>query len=118
MERQKRPRDKKIRVNITISESVYNEYGLYIDNLSGFINKTLKNYISRAKELENSQKATNEIGTDNNRLCYDNEKDNKKRLNQIEHIEEQIKSLQSKQDQLKRRQRIAEEDVDPSCKWW
>lgn len=74
MERQKRPRDKKIRVNITISESVYNEYGLYIDNLSAFINKTLKNYISRAKELENSQKATNEVGTDNNLLCYKSKK--------------------------------------------
>ena len=118
MERQKRPKDKKIRVNITLSESVYNEYGLYIDNLSAFINKTLKNYISRAKELENSQKATNQIDSHNDLLCYSSEKDNKKRLNQIEHIEEQIKSLQNKQDQLKRRQHIAEEGIDPDCKWW
>lgn len=74
MERQKRPKDKKIRVNITLSESVYNEYGLYIENLSAFINKTLKNYISRCKELENSQKATNEMDTHNNLLCYKNKK--------------------------------------------
>ena len=117
MKRPKREKSPKVRVCITMEESVFIESGQYIDNLSGFINKTIKNYVSNCKELENSQKATNEVGTDNNLLCY-NDKENKKRLNQIKHIEEQIKSLQSKQDQLKRRQRIAEEDVDPSCKWW
>lgn len=54
MERFKQPREKKVRVNISIDESVYIEYGLYIDNLSAFLNKTLKNYIKNAKELRNN----------------------------------------------------------------
>lgn len=54
MERFKQPREKKVRVNISIDESVYIEYGLYIDNLSAFLNKTLKNYIKNAKEQRNN----------------------------------------------------------------
>lgn len=54
MERFKQPREKKVRVNISIDESVYMEYGLYIDNLSAFLNKTLKNYIKNAKEQQNN----------------------------------------------------------------
>ena len=74
MKRPKREKSPKVRVCITMEESVFIESGQYIDNLSGFINKTIKNYVSRCKELENSQKATNEIDTHNNLLCYRNKK--------------------------------------------
>lgn len=58
MERFKQPREKKVRVNISIDESVYIEYGLYIENLSAFLNKTLKNYIKNAKEQRDKDNET------------------------------------------------------------
>lgn len=74
MKRPKREKSPKVRVCITMEESVFIESGQYIDNLSGFINKTIKNYVFRCKELENSQKATNENDTLNNLLYYKNKK--------------------------------------------
>lgn len=44
---------KKIRTNITLDEDLFEKLDLYIDNLSGFINKVLKNYVEYCeKELE------------------------------------------------------------------
>lgn len=63
MERPKRQKDKKIRVNITIDESVFLEIGNYVDNLSGYINSILKKFISNRKELEKDKKITDEIGS-------------------------------------------------------
>lgn len=64
MRRMKKVKEKKVRVNITLDESVYIEYGLFIDNLSSFLNTTLKNYINRAKSLQEKQS-----DSDNNSLC-------------------------------------------------
>lgn len=72
MERMKKIKEKKVRVNITLDESIYIKYGLYIDNLSSFLNQTLKNYLEKKeKELYSS------VESDNNRLCsnYLKEKD-------------------------------------------
>ena len=68
----------KIRCTITIDKDVFIDSADFISNLSGFINKTLKEYIEyKKKELEKDQKSSKEIDTHNSLLCkIDNENDN------------------------------------------
>ena len=70
LQRLKREKEKKVRVNVTIDESIYIKYGLYIDNLSSFLNQSLKNYI-KLKESE-----LQDLDSEKNLLCcnYDNKK--------------------------------------------
>lgn len=64
---------KRIRVTISLEEQVFIDSGMFISNLSGFINKTLKDYINyKIKELENDNKSTADSSSDNNLLCKTN----------------------------------------------
>ena len=64
---------KRIRVTISLEEQVFIDSGMFISNLSGFINKTLKDYINyKKKELENDNKSTADSSSDNNLLCKTN----------------------------------------------
>lgn len=64
---------KRVKVSITLEEDVFLESGYFISNLSGFLNKTLKDYIKyKKKELENDNKSTVDSSSDNNLLCKTN----------------------------------------------
>ena len=69
---------KRIRVTISLEENVFIDSGMFISNLSGFINKTLKEYIEyKKKELEKAQESNIDLGTHNTPLCkIDNENEN------------------------------------------
>ena len=69
---------KRIRVTISLEENVFIDSGMFISNLSGFINKTLKEYIDYKKnELEKDQKTIDRSSSHNNLLCkIENENDN------------------------------------------
>lgn len=56
----------KIRVCINLDKEVYEKSGLYIENLSAFLNKCLKNQIEREEQKE--------IGSPKDMLCYNNNK--------------------------------------------
>lgn len=90
----KRPvkRTNKVRVNITIDEDIFILSGEYIQNLSGFINKTLKNYIEIQK-LKEFQKQND----DNIRYV-------KKESNML--------TKQKKIDY------VEDEPIDENFKWW
>lgn len=79
---------KKVRVNITLDEEIFEKSGNYIINLSGFFNKCLKNYIEQ-------QQLKNLDVEDKNLLCLINKKSaNKKRpfsRQEEEPIDEQYK---------------------------
>lgn len=61
---------KRVKVSITLEEDVFLESGYFISNLSGFLNKTLKDYINyKKKELENDNKTTADSSSHNNLLC-------------------------------------------------
>lgn len=61
---------KRVKVSITLEEDVFLESGYFISNLSGFLNKTLKDYINyKKKELENEEKTTAELDSHKNLLC-------------------------------------------------
>ena len=69
----KRPikRVEKIRCTITLDKDVFIDSALFISNLSGFVNKTLKEYIEyKKKELEKAQESNNDLGTHKSLLCY------------------------------------------------
>lgn len=63
MERLKREKPKKARVLITIDEELYVKYGLYIDNLSSYLNQCLRN------KIESEEQKIFENDSDNNTLC-------------------------------------------------
>lgn len=63
MERLKKEKVKKVRVLITIDEELYIKYGLYIDNLSAYLNSCIRNKI----DAEEAKLYNND--TDNTRLC-------------------------------------------------
>lgn len=76
----KRPikRTEKVRCTITLDKDVFVDSALFINNLSGFINKTLKEYIIyKTKELESNNKTTADSSSDNNLLCYKSNEDEK-----------------------------------------
>ena len=52
MKRLKKEKGKKVRTTITLDEDVLLEVGLYVDNLSGYINACLKNAIASGKKKE------------------------------------------------------------------
>lgn len=62
MKRPKIKKIKKVRVNITLDEELFIKSGAYIENLSGFFNKCLKNQIEREEQKE--------IGSPKDMLCY------------------------------------------------
>ena len=66
MKRPKIKKIKKVRVNITLDEELFIKSGAYIENLSGFFNKCLKNQIEREEQKE--------IGSPKDTLCYVNNK--------------------------------------------
>ena len=55
MKRLKKEKGKKVRTTITLDEDVLLEVGLYVDNLSGYINACLKNAIASGKKKEESE---------------------------------------------------------------
>ena len=60
----------KIRCTITLDKDVFIDSADFISNLSGFINKTLKEYIEyKKKELEKDQKTSANLSSHNNLLC-------------------------------------------------
>lgn len=64
---------KRVKVSITLEEDVFLESGYFISNLSGFLNKTLKDYINyKKKELENDNKTTADSSSHNDLLCKTN----------------------------------------------
>lgn len=64
---------KRIRVTISLEEQVFIDSGMFISNLSGFINKTLKDYINyKIKELEKDNKTTADSSSHNDLLCKTN----------------------------------------------
>ena len=64
---------KRVKVSITLEEDVFLESGYFISNLSGFLNKTLKDYINyKKKELENDNKTTADSSSHNDPLCKTN----------------------------------------------
>lgn len=66
-----RKKKEKVRVCINLDKEIIDRIDEYIDNLSGFINKTLKNYIEfKDKELNSL------VESSNTRLCsnYDHKK--------------------------------------------
>ena len=66
---------KRIRVTISLEENVFIDSGMFISNLSGFINKTLKEYIEyKKKEQEKAQEPIDEIGSHKNLLCLNEDK--------------------------------------------
>lgn len=63
-------RTEKVRCTITLDKEVFVDSALFINNLSGFINKTLKEYINyKRKELENEEKTTADLDSHKNLLC-------------------------------------------------
>lgn len=54
----------KIRVCINLDKEIYEKSGLYIENLSAFLNKCLKNQIEREEQKQ--------FGSDKDMLCYKN----------------------------------------------
>lgn len=68
----KRPikRTEKIRCTITLDKDVFVDSALFISNLSGFINKTLKDYIEyKKKELEKALETSDDLGSHKDLLC-------------------------------------------------
>lgn len=66
MKRPKIKKIKKVRVNITLDEDLFIRSGAYIENLSGFFNKCLKNQIEREEQKQ--------FGSDKDMLCYNHNK--------------------------------------------
>lgn len=52
----------KIRVCINLDKEIYEKSGLYIENLSAFLNKCLRNQIEREEQKQ--------FGSDKDMLCY------------------------------------------------
>lgn len=65
MKRQKRIKEQKVRTTITLDESVLEEIGLYVDNLSAYINACLKNKIEieKAREIKEQEEERQRIIT-------------------------------------------------------
>ena len=56
MKRLKKEKIKKIRTTITLDEDLFIESGLYIENLSGYLNECLKRAVESAKKKEEQER--------------------------------------------------------------
>lgn len=59
--RYKKIKKEKVRTNITLDKDLYEESGLYIENLSGYLNECLKRGIAEAKRKEREEQEAEEL---------------------------------------------------------
>lgn len=92
-----RIKKEKVRVCVNLDKEIIEEIDLYITNLSGFINTTLKNYIERAKKLLNN----------------DNESDSTRYVKKYNEMEYKKRAQAQAQAQMN-----SNDPLDESLKWW